>query len=94
MPLPRCAPGAARARAGGHIILVEFDELGWEWPYHLVHELEQTVDGVPAVGGVLGWLLNTLASAIVGFVIGAVIALVVDRLPTRATKGDSARQHA
>jgi predicted DNA repair protein MutK len=74
---------AAMLWVGGHILLAGFDELGWKWPYHLVHELEETLREVPAVGGVSAWLGNTLASAIVGFVVGAVIALVVDRLPKR-----------
>ena len=43
---------------GGHILLVGFDELGWEWPYHLVHDLEHAVDGVPGIGGVLAWLVT------------------------------------
>jgi uncharacterized protein len=80
---------AAMLWVGGHILLVGFDELGWAWPYHLVHELEQTVDGVAAVSGILSWVLNTLASAIVGFVVGGVIALAVDRLPKRRTKGEA-----
>ena len=85
---------AAMLWVGGHILLVGFDELGWEWPYHLVHDLEHTVHDVPAVGGVLSWLINTLASAIVGFAVGAVIAMVVDRLPKRGTKDATAAGHA
>ena len=85
---------AAMLWVGGHILLVGFDELGWEWPYHLVHELEHTVHDVPAVGGVLSWLVNTLASAIVGFTVGAVIATIVDRLPKRGAKGEAATGHA
>ena len=85
---------AAMLWVGGHIILVGFDELGWEWPYHLVHDLEHTVHDVPVVGGVLSWLVNTLASAIVGFVVGAVIAMVVDRLPKRGTEDEAATEHA
>ena len=81
---------AAMLWVGGHILLVGFDELGWEWPYHLVHDLEHTVADVPAVGGVLSWLVNTLASAIVGFVVGAVIATVVARLPKRRRKDAAA----
>jgi predicted DNA repair protein MutK len=81
---------AAMLWVGGHILLIGFDELGWEWPYHLVHELEHTVRDVPALSGVLSWLLNTLASAIVGFAVGAVIATVVDHLPKRRPKGDTA----
>jgi predicted DNA repair protein MutK len=74
---------AAMLWVGGHILLVGFDELGWEWPYHVVHELEHAVDGVPGIGGVLAWVVNTLCSAIVGFVVGFVIASVVARLPRR-----------
>jgi predicted DNA repair protein MutK len=76
---------AAMLWVGGHIILVGFDELGWQWPYHRVHDLEETVAEVPVVSGILSWLLNTLASALVGFGVGSVIALVVDRLPKRRT---------
>lgn len=72
---------AAMLWVGGHILLVGFDELGWTTPYHWVHELEQPVHDVPGVGGVLGWLVNTLCSAAVGLVVGTVIATIVDRLP-------------
>jgi predicted DNA repair protein MutK len=72
---------AAMLWVGGHILLVGFDELGWSSPYHLVHELEGLVDGVPGIGGVLAWLVNTAASAVLGFVVGAVIVTVVGLLP-------------
>jgi predicted DNA repair protein MutK len=74
---------AAMLWVGGHILLVGFDELGWAWPYQVVHDLEHAVSDVPAVGGVLSWLVNTLASAIVGFAVGGVIALVADRVRTQ-----------
>ena len=74
---------AAMLWVGGHILLVGFDELGWEWPYHLVHDLEHAVDDVPGIGGVLAWLVNTAASALVGFVVGAVIATVVSQITAR-----------
>jgi predicted DNA repair protein MutK len=83
---------AAMLWVGGHILLVGFDELGWTTPYHLVHDLEHLVDGVPGLGGVFAWLVNTAASAVVGFVVGAVIALVVDRLPFGKSK-DAAAAH-
>jgi predicted DNA repair protein MutK len=72
---------AAMLWVGGHILLVGFDELGWTAPYDLVHSLEGLVTGVPVLGGVLGWLVNTAASAIVGLAVGSVIVLVVARLP-------------
>ncbi len=74
---------AAMLWVGGHILLVGADELGWAWPYHLVHDLEHAVEDVPGVGGVLAWLVNTAASAVVGFVVGFVIMSVVERLPKR-----------
>jgi len=72
---------AAMLWVGGHILLVGLEELGWSTPYHLVHNLEGLVAGVPAVGGVLAWVVNTLASAVVGFVVGTIIYFVVSLLP-------------
>ena len=84
---------AAMLWVGGHILLVGFDELGWTTPYHFVHDLEHLVDGVPGIGGVLAWLVNTAASAVVGFVVGAIIATVVDRLPFGKSKTADAAAH-
>lgn len=77
---------AAMLWVGGHILLVGFDELGWTTPYHLVHQMEDAVHGVAGVGGVLGWSVNTAASAVVGFSVGTVITLVVARLPFGSDK--------
>ena len=53
---------------GGHILLAGLDELGWHAPYELVHHLEEDAhDAVcPHRCSVLGWLVNTFASAVVG----------------------------
>ena len=70
---------------GGHILLVGADELGWNAPYGLVHTLEEAVAHVlPAVAGVLTWLVGTLASALVGLVVGAVVVAVLHLVPRRA----------
>lgn len=74
---------AAMLWVGGHILLVGADELGWHWPYSLVHDLEEAVHDVAGVGGVLAWLVNTAASALVGLTIGLVLSVVVARLPKR-----------
>ena len=74
---------AAMLWVGGHILLVGADELGWHWPYSVVHDLEDAVHGVAAVGGVLAWLVNTAASALVGLTIGLALSLVVAKLPKR-----------
>ena len=74
---------AAMLWVGGHILLAGTDELGWTGPYHLVHELEGLVADVPAVGGVLSWLVNTAASALVGLIVGGALVLIVARIPKR-----------
>ncbi len=68
---------------GGHILLVGVDELGWHGPYSLVHHLEEGVHGVAGVGGLLGWLVNTLASAVIGLAVGALVVAVMHVLPKR-----------
>jgi uncharacterized protein len=77
---------AAMLWVGGHILLVGADELGWHWPYEQVHHLEEAVHGVAGIGGVLGWLANTIASAIVGIAVGFLVVNVVSRLPKRTKK--------
>ena len=56
---------------GGHILLVGLDELGVHFLYDAVHHLEEDVHG-----GVLGWLVNTAASAVLGLIVGAVVVAV------------------
>jgi predicted DNA repair protein MutK len=79
---------AAMLWVGGHILLAGSAELGWGAPYHLVHEVEHLVHGVPVVGGVLGWVVNTLISAVLGTIVGVIIVLVGERLPFRRAKAD------
>ncbi len=68
---------------GGHILLVGMDDLGWHAPYALVHHIEEGVHGMTAIGGLLGWLVNTVASAILGLVVGAAVVAVLHLLPRR-----------
>ncbi len=72
---------------GGHILLVSVDELGLHPPYELVHHWEEAVhDAVAGIGGVLAWIVNTLASAVVGLVVGAVAVVVMHVVPRRRAK--------
>lgn len=69
---------AAMLWVGGHIILVGTDELGWHALYGAVHHLEEIAhDATGALGGVIGWLVNTFASALLGLVVGAVVVAVL-----------------
>lgn len=69
---------AAMLWVGGHILLVGLDELGVSFLYDAVHHLEEEVHhALGAVGGVAGWLTNTIASAILGVLVGAVVVAVM-----------------
>lgn len=69
---------------GGHILLAGFDDLGWHAPYELVHLLEEAAArALPAVGGFVSWLVNTLGSAVLGLVAGSLIVGVVHLIPRR-----------
>ncbi|HWS39213.1 MAG TPA: DUF808 domain-containing protein [Actinoplanes sp.] len=67
---------AAMLWVGGHILIVGANDLGLHAVHDFVHHLELGAhDATGALGGVAGWLVNTLLSAIVGLVIGALIVL-------------------
>jgi hypothetical protein len=69
---------AAMLWVGGHILLVGLGEIGWHWLHDAVHHAEEAVAGLlPAVGGALAWLTNTLASALLGLAVGALVVAVV-----------------
>jgi predicted DNA repair protein MutK len=69
---------AAMLWVGGHILLVGTDELGLHSLYEAVHHVEEAAhDATGALGGLVGWLVNTVASAILGLIVGALIVLVL-----------------
>ena len=74
---------AAMIWVGGHILVAGADELGWHGPYDLVHWLEGLVSDIAGLGGVLAWVVNTLASAIVGLIVGFVIVAIVSQVRRR-----------
>ncbi|MEO5696678.1 MAG: DUF808 domain-containing protein [Burkholderiaceae bacterium] len=80
---------------GGHILLVGIGDLGWHTPYDAVHHLELAVQGATgALGGLLGWLVNTALSAVVGLLVGAVVVAVMHLLPFGPAKSDGSSQPA
>ncbi len=83
---------AAMLWVGGHILIIGAHELGWDWPYDVVHDAEKAVHDVAAVGGILGWLVNTAISAVVGFVVGSIIGTIVDN--ARGNKAAGGHGHA
>jgi len=74
---------AAMIWVGGHILIAGAEELGWHGPYDLVHTMEEWVHDVPGVGGVLAWIVNTLASALIGLLVGFVIVAIVSQVQRR-----------
>ncbi|GAA2575907.1 DUF808 domain-containing protein [Winogradskya consettensis] len=69
---------AAMLWVGGHILLVGTDELGLHVLYETVHHWEEAAhDATGALGGLIGWLVNTAASAVLGLIIGALIVTVM-----------------
>ncbi len=73
---------------GGHILLVGTKDLGWDGLYGVVHHLEGYGAAVPAVGAMLGWLINTICSLILGLIVGLLIVGVMHLLPFgHGTKG-------
>ena len=75
---------AAMLWVGGHIILVGLDDVGFHVLYDVVHHWEEGVhDALGAIGGVVAWLVNTVASAVLGLVVGAVAVVVMHQVPGR-----------
>ncbi|MEM7140214.1 MAG: DUF808 domain-containing protein [Actinomycetota bacterium] len=72
---------AAMLWVGGHILIVGADELGWHWPYDVVHDAEEAVHSDSSFSGLIEWLVNTGISAVVGLVWGLLVVNVVSRLP-------------
>ncbi|RAV34756.1 DUF808 domain-containing protein [Corynebacterium heidelbergense] len=60
---------------GGHILVMGVDSLGWHAPHHGVQYLEEAAHHL--VGGVGGWVAETLASMIVGLIVGFGIVAIV-----------------
>ena len=67
---------AAMLWVGGHILLVGMHDLGFDLLYDAVHDLEDAAkEATGALGGVVKWLVDTLASALLGLAVGAVVVV-------------------
>ncbi|WP_066479642.1 MULTISPECIES: DUF808 domain-containing protein [unclassified Sphingomonas] len=71
---------AAMVWVGGGIIIHGLAAFGFATIEHIVHDAAVAVGhAVPAIGGILEWLVTAIGSAIVGLAVGAVVVLVVSR---------------
>jgi len=70
---------AAMLWVGGHILLAgtHGSPINWDGIYGPVHDFEDWLAGSPFLGGLFGWLGNTIASAILGFIVGAIIVFAI-----------------
>ena len=65
---------AAMIWVGGGIIVHGLEVLGFPAPAHFLHHLsEVAAHAVPAIGGIVGWLVTAVGSGIVGLVVGGAI---------------------
>ena len=84
---------AAMIWVGGHILLVGLDDLSQEYgwsilhqPYSWVHHAEEWVhDATGALGGILGWVTNTVGSAILGLIVGAIVVAILHVIPRKSS---------
>ncbi len=84
---------AAMIWVGGHLVLSGSYTLGWHAPYGFVHHLEEAVSAVAGVGGLLAWLVDTVASALVGLLVGFAVVgvlLIVRRLKAKRVQAEEA----
>ena len=63
---------AAMFMVGGGIVAHAIDPL-----HHAIEDATARADAIPTVGGVLAWLVPSVANALVGVVVGAVVLLAV-----------------
>lgn len=76
---------AAMIWVGGQIIIHGLAVFGLAGPEHLIHDIAVAAGAaVPAVGGVVEWLVAALGAGIVGIMLGGIIALAMKALPGKA----------
>lgn len=90
MPIVMSALGiigtAAMVWVGGQIIIHGLAVFGVAGPEHFIHDIAVAAGAaVPAVGGLVEWLVGAIGAGIIGLVIGGVIAAVYN-----AVKGKGA----
>ncbi|WP_288015896.1 DUF808 domain-containing protein [Blastomonas sp.] len=73
---------AAMIWVGGQIIIHGLAVFGFAGPEHLIHDIAVAAGAaVPAIGGLVEWLVGAVGAGIVGFILGSIIALALKALP-------------
>lgn len=75
---------AAMIWVGGGILLHGMEAFGFTAVPHMVHDAAHAAGAaVPAVGGVVEWIVNALGSAVIGLIVGGIIVGVLHLIPRR-----------
>ncbi|WP_430388896.1 DUF808 domain-containing protein [Blastomonas fulva] len=75
---------AAMIWVGGQIIIHGLAVFGFAGPEHLIHDIAVAAGAaVPAIGGLVEWLVGAVGAGIVGFILGSIIALALKALPSK-----------
>ncbi|MGN6721487.1 MAG: DUF808 family protein, partial [Marmoricola sp.] len=69
---------------GGHILIAQLAEMGWHWPEHTI------VSWGHHVGGVGGWIVETVSAGVIGLAVGLAIALAIHLVPRRLRSAEGA----
>lgn len=73
---------AAMIWVGGQIIIHGLAVFGVAGPEHFIHDIAVAAGAaVPAVSGLVEWLVGAIGAGIVGFILGGIIALALKALP-------------
>ena len=65
---------------GGGILIHGLAGLGLAGPEHFIHDIAHAAGAaLPAVEGLIAWLVSAAASAVIGLAVGFIVALVADR---------------
>ena len=75
---------AAMLWVGGHIVVAGLEKFGYGWAAHAIHhDAEAAAHAVPALSGMVFWLVETLGSAMVGLGLGALIVALMHLIPRK-----------
>ncbi len=73
---------AAMIWVGGQIVIHGLAVFGVAGPEHFIHDIAVAAGAaVPAVSGLVEWLVSAIGAGIVGFILGGIIALALKALP-------------
>jgi len=56
---------------GGHILIAQLAEMSWHWPEHTLATWGHQI------GGVVGWILETICAGLIGLIVGLALAFLV-----------------